>query len=244
VAAGTPAFPYPCVTFSDQVWRSSVTNNRFRCDHPAGYVQGSVSTGNRFHNNILNANVAVDEYRIQSIGGPAQTPLGITSRNQQYGTGSIDSGRTVGRYSADTSNATEILYKSRATTVGGTRVAVASGDGVYQRRYGVDDGTADVEVARELVQVDGVTGGRWVFYTKSAAGTLTQRFIIDNAGNIVTGVAALATTATDGFLYIPSGAGAPTGVPTSKTGQVPLYVNTTANKLMFYSGGAWRDAGP
>jgi hypothetical protein len=73
----------------------------------------------------------------------------------------------------------------------------------------------------------------------------TERMRITLTGNIVAGAsAALATTATDGFLYVPTCAGTPTGVPTSITGMVPIVVNTTNNKLYFYSGGAWRDAGP
>jgi hypothetical protein len=56
--------------------------------------------------------------------------------------------------------------------------------------------------------------------------------------------AALATNATDGFLYVPTCAGTPTGTPTAITGMAPIVVNTTNNKLYFYSGGAWRDAGP
>jgi hypothetical protein len=68
---------------------------------------------------------------------------------------------------------------------------------------------------------------------------------IDSNRNIVAGAsAALATTATDGFLYVPTCAGTPTGTPTAITGMAPIVVNTTNNKLYFYSGGAWRDAGP
>jgi hypothetical protein len=67
---------------------------------------------------------------------------------------------------------------------------------------------------------------------------------IDSSGNVRVGTAALATTATDGFLYIPTCAGTPTGTPTAITGLAPLVINTTNNKLYFYSGGAWRDAGP
>jgi hypothetical protein len=62
--------------------------------------------------------------------------------------------------------------------------------------------------------------------------------------SVLIGNAVLATTATDGFLYIPTCAGTPTGVPTARTGVAPLVINTTNNKLYFYSGGAWRDAGP
>ena len=65
-----------------------------------------------------------------------------------------------------------------------------------------------------------------------------------SATNFVWGTAALATTATDGFVHVPGCAGAPTGVPTAFTGRVPIVVDTTNNKLYFYSGGAWRDAGP
>ena len=72
----------------------------------------------------------------------------------------------------------------------------------------------------------------------------TQVASITSAGNIAAGAGAVATTATDGFLYVPTCAGTPTGTPTTITGMAPIVVNTTNNKLYFYSGGAWRDAGP
>jgi hypothetical protein len=75
--------------------------------------------------------------------------------------------------------------------------------------------------------------------------TGTERFRITAVGNVVAGgSAALATNATNGFLYVPTCAGTPTGTPTAITGMAPIVVNTTNNKLYFYSGGAWRDAGP
>jgi hypothetical protein len=71
-----------------------------------------------------------------------------------------------------------------------------------------------------------------------------ERARIPAAGGMVVGTAALATSATDGFLYVPTCAGTPTGVPTTQTGTAAIVINTTNNKLYFYSGGAWRDAGP
>lgn len=65
----------------------------------------------------------------------------------------------------------------------------------------------------------------------------TERMRLDAAGNVVVGTAALATTATDGFLYIPTCAGTPTGVPTAYTGRAPLIFDTSANKLWAYDGG-------
>jgi hypothetical protein len=61
---------------------------------------------------------------------------------------------------------------------------------------------------------------------------------VDNS--FVVGLAALATNATDGFLYIPSCAGTPTGTPTTQTGTVPLVWDSTNSKLYVYSGGAWK----
>ena len=72
------------------------------------------------------------------------------------------------------------------------------------------------------------------------------RFVVKRSGSVLVGdeAAALATTATDGFLYVPTCAGTPTGTPTAITGVAPIVINTSQNKLYFYSGGAWRDAGP
>jgi hypothetical protein len=57
--------------------------------------------------------------------------------------------------------------------------------------------------------------------------------------NVVVGSAALATTATDGFLYIPSCAGPPTGTPTSFTGRVPMIYDSTNERFYIYDG-SWR----
>jgi len=75
--------------------------------------------------------------------------------------------------------------------------------------------------------------------------TGTERFRITAVGNVVAGGSvALATTATNGFLYVPTCAGVPTGVPTAVSGMAPIVVDTTNNRWYFYSGGAWRNAGP
>lgn len=58
--------------------------------------------------------------------------------------------------------------------------------------------------------------------------------------SIVLGTAALDTTATDGFLYIATSAGTPTGVPTSFTGRVPIVFDTTGVKIWIYTGGSWK----
>jgi hypothetical protein len=73
---------------------------------------------------------------------------------------------------------------------------------------------------------------------QNSAGTNLAR--VPAKGGLVIGSAALATNATDGFLYLPACAGTPTGVPTAQAGTVPLVFDTTGNKVWIYTGGAWK----
>jgi hypothetical protein len=90
----------------------------------------------------------------------------------------------------------------------------------------------------------GTASSDYIVVGSSGASAGSIRFLADGAGNFVVNNAAIATNATDGFLYVSTCAGTPTGTPTSYTGRAPIVVDTTNNKLYFYSGGAWRDAGP
>lgn len=68
----------------------------------------------------------------------------------------------------------------------------------------------------------------------------TNAFFVPTAGQTAFASAALATSATAGFLTIPSCAGTPTGVPASiPTGQVPIVYDSTNNKIAVYNGG-WK----
>ena len=73
------------------------------------------------------------------------------------------------------------------------------------------------------------------------ASTVTTRQKFTANGNSVMNAtgSALATTATNGFLYMPCGAGPPTGTPTAYTGSVAFYYDTTNNRIYVYNG-AWR----
>ena len=83
-------------------------------------------------------------------------------------------------------------------------------------------------------------GGSIVFATSTAGTTGTVQNAHANAleltgnKNVVIGNAALATDAVDGFLYIPSCAGTPTGTPTAYTGRVPLVWDSANDKLYVF----------
>lgn len=67
----------------------------------------------------------------------------------------------------------------------------------------------------------------------------TNVLVAESNTDLALGPAGAATTMSAGFPYIPAAAGAPTGTPTSRTGYVPLYYDTTGNNLYVYSG-AWK----
>jgi len=122
---------------------------------------------------------------------------------------------------------------------------VASGfAGAFKSSTAVAGGIlAGNSVADLIVGVDASGNGRVSADTSKylglGSGGINDRATLDSAGNFVVGIAAVATTATDGFLYVTGCAGTPTGTPTAKTGRVPIVVDTTNNKLYFYSGGSW-----
>jgi hypothetical protein len=70
-------------------------------------------------------------------------------------------------------------------------------------------------------------------------GTIQGVTLKIGTGSLVCQGAALPTTATDGFLYIPTCAGTPTGVPTVQAGTVPMVYDTVNHVLCIYDGGRW-----
>lgn len=104
-----------------------------------------------------------------------------------------------------------------------------------------------------LFEVDGSgnvvfrASGNSIYFDAQSAGDInfrttngnTLRAQITNAGNVVCNNAAIATNATDGFLYISTCNGTPTGTPTGFTGRVALVYDTSAHQFWIYDGG-WK----
>lgn len=178
------------------------------------------------------------------IGGTLRAP-----QIQVQGISASSSGISATGWANNTVPAYLYLTKSRSGTIG-TNTIVLNNDPLGNIFFSGNDGTNFIPAALVQGAVDGTPGandmpGRLVFSTTADAASIpTERMRIDSSGNVRVGTAALATTATNGFLYVPTCAGTPTGIPTAITGLAPIVVDSTNNKLYFYSGGAWRDAGP
>lgn len=121
--------------------------------------------------------------------------------------------------------------------------AVGNGQGIE----GKSGSVIIFAITRETSGVKLETISNIEFWTNNdgvTPGTGSKKVFIPQAGGIVVGTAAIATSATNGFMYVPTCAGTPTGTPTAQTGTAPIVIDTTNHKLYFYSGGSWRDAGP
>lgn len=137
----------------------------------------------------------------------------------------------------------------------GVNITIGNRNTCIGRQSGddINSGTENTIVGNQAGQ--GITTGNYntiVGKSQGLSSSLSNHVILndgqdnnafyrDNNDNVVLGGhSALSTTATNGFNYVRGGAGVPTGTPaTSYTGHVPMYVDTTNNKMYIYSGGSW-----
>lgn len=139
-------------------------------------------------------------------------------------------------------------HHSRSNTVN-SHTVLQVGDQTFNITAYGSSGSAWLPSGQVVFGVDSGTPGAasmpgFIRFSTTADGatSVTQRLQIDNKGNIFPGTAALATSATDGFVYAQSCAGSPSGTPTAYTGRVPHIVDTTNGRAYWYYGGAWHYA--
>ncbi len=97
------------------------------------------------------------------------------------------------------------------------------------------------------VQWNGRVGGSYATYAALIGiygASTTSKLVADvpyffTTSSLIVGQAAISTSATDGFLYLPSCAGVPSGTPTSQTGTIPVVVDTSNSRLYARLSGAW-----
>jgi hypothetical protein len=245
---------------NDLVLYSTANNIRF---YTGGNFRMSVgSTGNILMdtntffldaaNNRIGMGTTTPQVRLH-VDGTAAT-LSTTLYNNVDSILAVQNGGTGARLVSSTGTPTTItnvpalvMLTSRGTVNAAT--AVSSGDYLGRVTWqGLTTTPSRVDSSEIRAVVDAAPGagavpGRLEFWT-AGAGSTTERMRIDDGGNVVVNTAALATGATDGFLYIPTMPGAPTMAPTTYTGRAAIVFDTTNDRLYVYDpvGVQWRYA--
>ncbi len=204
------------ITGTSLIANSTLTGNFIVCGTSGG---GELQTGNirRGSSGATNA--------MNIVGNSTNTSAGIGVRIANT-TALVTAGAKICQFFPD-DQVTEKAYVDK--------------DGGYITTTGVINGLTIQAAGRQSLSSDGAN----IYVGPSANIALTfvtnntSKGGIDNLGNWVVGTAALNTTATDGFLYVPTCAGTPSGVPTTKTGMIPIIIDSTNDKLYFYRGG-WK----
>lgn len=205
---------------------------------------------------------ASPSYKLDVVGSTTTSRLGkliivddspfLTGANISSGAASLGIGTTSATNVTVFTNSVERLRVNSAGNVGiGTNnpgyqleVVGSSATAKFGKLIVADDAPfltgANLNSGAASLGIGSTGATNIVMFTNSV-----ERFRVSSVGNVVAGGSvALATNATNGFLYVPTCAGTPTGTPTTITGMAPIVVDTTNNKLYFYSNSAWRDAGP
>jgi hypothetical protein len=201
------------------------------------FPEGSgTSYANVFRQASSAATVIANGYKRSATASGFASSVGTSWAKTAIGLGVSTGAITFYADSAATvANGTDVTPTERARITSGGQLVLNSGATGNQLQFW--DTGAVAERARL-----GINASNGLDF---AVGSTTPRMTITSTGNVVAGGSvALATNATNGFLYVPTCAGTPTGTPTAITGMAPIVVDTTNNKLYFYSGGQWRDAGP
>jgi hypothetical protein len=153
---------------------------------------------------------------------PATTVTGVLTTS----TGITDNGGQIRITAVDGANGPALYINDLHTSNGAERNWAITNSG------GSNTGGSSLGYGDLGIYVSSAQSGN-----PMTAGVLAARF--NNAGSLVMGNAAIATNATDGFLYIPTCAGTPTGTPTAYTGRIAMIYDTSNHQFWFYDSG-WK----
>jgi len=216
----------------------------------AGGIQYDLTGNNILLATFIGGNTGSTGVKLRNNSGTAPGGITIASRFDGTATAIDYAGVTpLGYDFARSSYAANVTTQISGGTAAPVSMDVTTGiptivkrnrsasDSRVVDRYQSDAST--VQVYDVGIDPDGSTNKRWAIrdITRNAI-----CFFADKLGNVVAGAsgADLGTTATDGFFYLPTVNGTPTGTPTAYTGAAPAVVDRSTNKLYVRVGGTWK----
>ena len=137
-----------------------------------------------------------------------------------------------------TGSSASVTYVGRLTV--GSSVAPSSGIGVGLE-FEVETASSNFEIGAtiEAIAVDVTSSAEnfdIVVKTMSVGAAAAEKLRVSALGNVVLGTTAvIGTTAANGFAYIPTCTGTPTGTPSAYTGKSAMIHDTGNNRLWLYS---------
>lgn len=199
----------------------------------------------------------------QSLAGTLGVVYGGTGTNNQFTQGAVVFAGASGVYSQDSGNFFWDVTNHRlgiGTTVPGTAVTIKGSltiiDGGQNFLGGLvtESGSAIINYGindtRFGSQVTASPGGflrfqttgsvvMQVFIRAATISTPSGGFYITQQNNVGLSINAVATNATDGFAYMTTCAGTPTGTPSTLTGLSPFVFDSSNNQFYIYNSG-WK----
>jgi hypothetical protein len=135
---------------------------------------------------------------------------------------------------------TDPLLSTGSGTFVGPVIGPSSGTGVYLRLANYGYGTPSGQFSYGSEWVD-YANGHTYRQTTSASGSSWQLWLEIRPEGVALGAALVSPSAPTGMPYISAlnGVGPPTGAPTTRSGMMPLVIDTNG-KLWAYVGSTWK----
>ena len=213
-------------------------------DTNASLTNASNLTSGTIAEALLGSYVVTNSYNAQGVTLISSTSGVASSVTLNDGTGRITAFRGAeaisnGQIGTYTAQDFEIYRNAQLKITIGDSQARVSGNNT---NYG--DTTAALEVYNpegDELQIGNYATSRnaWIRAVRPATG-FNDLMLQPDGGSVAVGFDPISTSATTGFLYIPTCAGVPSGTPATIGSLAPMVVDTSNNRLYVYISGSWR----
>ena len=252
-----PPFPYPQGEIVGTTGTQTLTNKTLVAPElgtPSSGVLTNctglpLTTGITGTLGVGNGGTSLTSYNANSVVYASGTTTLATSTSLGFVSNSLYVGSTASTPAAKLHVSS--TYATPARGVSSDTIAIFSNDNVANGNCNISvlsrsSGNARLYLGSHLDEAGGIlefngNATTFSFQIISGAGGSAVEFM-KIYGNADITIKQGATNATGGFMHISAAAGAPSGTPTARTGNVPLYYDTTNNNFYVYNS-AWKKVG-